>query len=37
MSIEHTTRAITENKYLMQLFADKKSLEADIAALKNLK
>lgn len=37
MSIEHTTRAITENKFMMQLFADRKSLDADITALKKLK
>lgn len=34
MSLEHTTRAITENKFNMQLFADKKSLEAEIQKLK---
>ena len=37
MSLEHTTRAITENKYSMQLFADKESLKADIAAMEKLK
>ncbi len=37
MSIEHTTRAITENKYMMQIFADKQSLQADLKSLKALK
>lgn len=37
MSIEHTTRAITENKYMMQIFADKQSLQADIRSLRALK
>jgi len=37
MSLEHTTRAITENKFSMQLFADKKSLEADLDMMKKLK
>ena len=37
MSLEHTTRAITENKFMMQLFADKESLKADIAAMEKLK
>ncbi len=30
MSIESTTHAITENKFMMQLFADQKSMKADL-------